>query len=301
MEQGSKNSDLTQSKIRSTLIKIGAIDDSQVELFATGTRDNPFLNVYRDLNSEVIFIDDFYTGDSAYASGAYRVESNDMPNTTFQDLADSDRRFSHYRSILDGKEVCDFACGAGTFLRLAESISKSICGVELQEGFVQNLIESGISCHPNMEAAPYSLDLVTMFHCLEHLPDPLCVLDEIRQHLKQNSEGYLVVEVPHARDFLINNLKVEEFIKFTLWSQHLVLHTKKSLHLLLTESGFKNIRIKGVQRYGLPNHFNWLKNKKPGGNNSGLSFLQSVELDSAYEQALIRIDATDTIVATAST
>lgn len=58
--------------IRETLIRIGAISDGQIELLSKKTRDNPNLNVYRDIISGVIFIDNYYIGDDEYKSGEYR-------------------------------------------------------------------------------------------------------------------------------------------------------------------------------------------------------------------------------------
>ena len=111
----------------------------------------------------------------------------------------------------------------------------------------------------------------------------------------------MIIEVPHARDFLIHNLKVKDFIDFTLWSQHLILHTRESLRLILADAGFKNIVIQGVQRYSIANHFHWLSHKQPGGHKSLLSAIETPELVASYHQALARIDATDTLVAIATT
>ena len=136
-----------------------------------------------------------------------------------------------------------------------------------------------------------------MFHCFEHLPNPLEFLDEVKTFLKSN--GRLIIEVPHARDFLLQNLNSKEFKDFTLWSQHLVLHTRKSLELLLNKAGFKNIITEGVQRYNLSNHFHWLCHGKPSGHMENLSVLDSSQLNDAYKNSLLKIDATDTISAIA--
>lgn len=140
-----------------------------------------------------------------------------------------------------------------------------------------------------------------MFHCLEHLPDPVCTLKEIFQKLKPDGEGKIVIEVPHARDFLLDQLQWNSFKNFTLWSQHLVLHTRNSLELFLIDSGFKNVHIEGVQRYNIANHLNWLMNNKPGGHENPLSIIETESLKNSYSEALSRIDANDTLVAIATT
>ena len=43
--------------------------------------------------------------------------------------------------------------------------------------------------------------------------------------------------------FLITKLKCSKFIDFTLWSQHLILHTRQSLQTFLLEAGYSKITI----------------------------------------------------------
>jgi SAM-dependent methyltransferase len=293
-----------KASMRNTLNRIGAISDKRVELLSNKTRDNPKLNVYRDSVSSVIFIDEFYVGDSEYFSGEYRKKTKITKKNVgrdYEDLTDSERRFTSYRQFITGKDVCDFGCGAGNFLKLSRSVAKSVNGVELQQNFADELNNIGIDCHSSLQTIEKPLDVISLFHCLEHLPDPTSVLENLYTRLKQDGDGILIIEVPHARDFLIDNLKLQDFIDFTLWSQHLVLHTRESLRLLLVDAGFKNIVIEGIQRYSLANHFHWLSNKKPGGHKLLLSALQTPELVASYEKALARIDATDTLVAIATT
>ncbi len=173
--------------------------------------------------------------------------------------------------------------------------------MELQKKYAEELNNISINCFQSIQNVPQPLDVVTLFHCLEHLPDPINILHNIRVSLKDDGKGIVIIEVPHARDFLIEHLKLKEFINYTLWSQHLILHTRESLRLLLEDAGFNNIIIEGVQRYNIANHFQWLSNKKPGGHKSLLSTLETPELIASYEKALARIDATDTIIAIATT
>jgi hypothetical protein len=110
--------------------------------------------------------------------------------------------------------------------------------------------------------------------------------------------GKIIVEVPHANDFLFSFLDLEEFKKFTFWSEHLVLHNRTSLSAFLSRANFKNIVITGFQRYNLANHLHWLKEKKPSGHIKW-SMLATDQLDSAYSSMLEKIDMTDTLIAIA--
>jgi len=281
------------SKVRETLESIGAIAPSNVVRFASRTRDRE-VPVFRDSQSGVIFIDDHYVGDDEYLTGEYRGDSS-MPN--LEDLLNTERRVDSFRQFYVGRRVLDFGCGEGSFLRAVHSSTSSAFGVELQRSFNEALGRDGIPCFYEISEVPF-IDTAFMFHVLEHLPDPLAVLAELRSSLEPG-DGTLVVEVPHANDFLINALQCKPFIDFTLWSQHLVLHTRDSLHKLLSAAGFLDIRITGVQRYGLANHLTWLSEGRPGGHKGPLSLLETTDLSRAYQSALAAQDCTDTLVAIA--
>jgi hypothetical protein len=90
----------------------------------------------------------------------------------------------------------------------------------------------------------------------------------------------------------------EAFKQFTFWSEHLILHTRKSLDVFLRTSGFIDISIDGLQRYPLANHLHWLVKGQPGGHKHW-HHLESEELNRAYASLLARLDKTDTLLAVA--
>jgi len=279
------------SSIRETLVAIGAIDLAHVEVLAPRTRDRE-VKVLRDAHSGVNFIDDHYVGDEEYVSGEYRGEDDPI---TLVDTVDRDRRVAQLMPLCVGARVLDFGCGRGLFLREIRDAATSVQGVELQESYREELASVGIPCAPSLEAVTAPVDTVTMFHVLEHLPNPIETLQQIRGLMTPT--GHLVVEVPHARDFLMADMDVQAFRTFTLWSQHLVLHTRASLGRLLDAAGFDDISIHGVQRYGLGNHLHWLRHSQPSGHSSPFASLETPDLRQAYEASLDQLDATDTLVA----
>ncbi|MBX9702732.1 MAG: class I SAM-dependent methyltransferase [Silvanigrellaceae bacterium] len=143
------------------------------------------------------------------------------------------------------------------------------------------------------EAPNNFYDVIGMFHVLEHFADPIAELINTRKKLKNN--GKLVIEVPHARDALITWYNLEEFKKFTFWSEHLVLHTRESLSAILHHAGFKIQSIEGIQRFPLANHLRWLKEKKPSGHIDWPQFLNST-LDYEYASLLSKLDMNDTLM-----
>ena len=160
------------------------------------------------------------------------------------------------------------------------------------------LNSKNIFCYKSIEELDNSsLDTVFGFHSLEHVGNPIEILSGLRKKIVD--KGYVIFEVPHANDFLIENLKCSKFIDFTLWSQHLILHTRQSLQTFLFEAGYSNITIQAKQRYSVANHLYWLTNGKPGGHKSDLSLIDTTELKNAYERSLQMINATDTLIAVA--
>jgi len=102
--------------------------------------------------------------------------------------------------------------------------------------------------------------VVTLFHVLEHLQDPVGVLRDL--HAVMAPRARLVVETPHAGDWLYG---VPAARRHLLFSEHLLVHTAATLSALLTRCGFGPARITGLQRYGLANHMGWLLDGEPGG------------------------------------
>jgi len=105
----------------------------------------------------------------------------------------------------------------------------------------------------------------------------------------------LIIEVPHAKDYLILE-KNTQFLKHTLWCEHLILHTKKSLEKFFQLAGFTKIKIYNFQRYNFNNHLNWMVRGKPFGH-VAYKVIKDKEKLKAYNDILIEYDITDTLIA----
>ncbi len=208
---------------------------------------------------------------------------------------DDQRRVSQFRHLLAGKRCLDVGSGPGGFLDLAKPLVGSIAAVEPQ-GEVRNVLEQhGYHVYPSIEqVSETGFDVVTVFHVFEHMTQPIETLNQVRRRLRPR--GAVVVEVPHAKDYLLSRLNHEAFKEFTFWSEHLILHTRETLRLYLELAGFSNVRITGFQRYPLANHLYWTRAGMPGGHELRPE-LSTPALDSAYAQMLEGMDATDTLIA----
>jgi hypothetical protein len=208
------------------------------------------------------------------------------------------RRFEQFKNIVANKKWIDVGTGAGGILDLLSPIASETVAVEPQENARKYLAESGYKVYTSVGEVPYSdFDVVTLFHVFEHLTDPVGTLKILRNKMSQ--EAKLIIEVPHAKDFLISFLDLDVFKSFTFWSEHLILHTRDSLKIFLESAGFSNICIKSYQRYPLANHLHWLAKGKPGGH-IVWDYLRTAELDTAYANMLAKIDISDTLIAVAT-
>jgi 2-polyprenyl-3-methyl-5-hydroxy-6-metoxy-1,4-benzoquinol methylase len=290
-----------KTSIFETLEKLNLTSIETRTLYSNRTRDVENLKVWRDEVSGVIYIDDFYTGDETYTEGTYREEEGlnfQTGKRDYEEITDSTRKFESNLNFVAGKRVVDFGCGSGDFLRLVRNHCAEVCGIELQQDYVDALNADGIRCESNLGLIQSnSTDVCVSFHVLEHLPNPLETLKLLKEKIVVG--GMILIEVPHANDFLLSTLCNENFKQFTLWSQHLVLHTRESLRRMLNYVGFEDIRIEGVQRYPLSNHLNWMAKGKGGGHKSPLSLIDSPSMINAYSDSLARMNETDTLVAIA--
>lgn len=281
------------------LNKLGLTSLETRSVYSTRTRDVEDLVVWKDNLSGVIYIDDYYVGDHTYTTGAYRAEKVVSLGNHLERQADVDRRYKTNKQFIVGKNIFDFGCGAGDFLRMSGEHAAMLQGVELQESYIKNLQKSGIRCTSELDDLPEaSFDTCFSFHVIEHLPDPIGTLCQLRSKLKAG--GTIVIEVPHANDFLLSIAGLNSFKDFTLWSQHLVLHNRESLRKILDFCGFKEIVIDSAQRFSLANHMNWMIRGQPGGHKSILSVIETDKLKVEYAAALSAIDSSDTLVAYAT-
>lgn len=206
---------------------------------------------------------------------------------------DDKRRFDSLKSLLTNRKLLDFGCGAGGFLNKARHLAASVAGIEL-ELRVQEHWHGQITIHPSMESAGGGYDLITAFHVVEHLSDPVAILKTLS--LKLFKHGRMVVEVPNSDDALLTLYDSSAFQRFTYWNNHLFLFNAETLRNLAKKAGLRIVSIQQYQRYPLSNHLYWLSQGEPKGHQKW-AFLDSLELKAAYESALASIAKCDTLIA----
>lgn len=145
---------------------------------------------------------------------------------------------SRHDLLNDGARILDVGCYDGSFLaRLPNNVIK--LGVDIDEPAVERgrkqYGEKGIEFFlGDFETFIFSgsaPDTITMYHVLEHLPNPVEVLIKLRSIAKSSTR--LIVEVP-----VIENGRTNDINGF-FSIQHATHFSKKSLHNCLAKAGWK--------------------------------------------------------------
>ena len=285
--------------IKDELIDLKLINVKKIINISKKTRDKS-INVLQEKESKIIFLEKYITHNKYYSNIKYAKGKLKTlkKNIVVTELDDDSRRKHKFNKLFKQKEVLDFGCGWGGFLNKLTN-AKSVNGIELRNeciNYIKNKRKK-IVIKKNLESYNKKFDIITMFHVLEHLPKQVETLKSLKRKLKK--KGKIIIEVPHAEDFLLEFDELKEFKKFTFWSEHLILHTYKSLKTVLHKAGFKKIKIEYFQRYGLDNHLGWFIKKKPGGHNFFKKY-SSKKINLIYKDNLVKLKKTDTLIAIAN-
>lgn len=162
------------------------------------------------------------------------------------------RRLKELKKYKKSGMLLDVGCGVGTFLKLAKEEGFEVYGTEISEyacRYVNDSLRIDVF-KGDLEEAHFpsaSFDVVTIWHTLEHLPDPRAVLKEINRIL--NKDGLLVVAIPNLKNYITRVLyflaKRKKLKLFSIRAKelHLFHFSTKSITLMLGETGYSIKKI----------------------------------------------------------
>lgn len=148
------------------------------------------------------------------------------------------------RQCPDGR-VLDIGCGSGGYLAFLATLGWTCHGIEpgpKSRAYAQEVL--GLTVHQGpLESCRFPeafFDVVTMWHVIEHLPDPLGTLREVRRILKP--DGLLMLRTPNvasweARVFRGNWYGLDP-------PRHLFVCSPDTLRAMLARSGFVVTRLR---------------------------------------------------------
>lgn len=147
--------------------------------------------------------------------------------------------------------LLDFGCGAGDFLHKMREYGWNVEGLDLSPRIVDTLRQKGVFRahlgslpHPDIPAA--SVDAITMWQSLEHVPDPKSVLRAAADALRPR--GVLAVSVPNFGSWSFRQFQ-ESWFGLAL-PRHLSHFTPQTLCHMVQAAGFRILLIEQVGRDG---------------------------------------------------
>lgn len=210
---------------------------------------------------------------AAYYDGEYRktfTARPGKPSDAAKDFADykdfQSSRLELLRPHLNKKtRLLEIGCSAGMFLHHAAPLVREAVGIDFDSAGAKHAAKvSGARTFtvplPETGLPEKSFDLVCLFQTLEHLPDPLSTLREVRRWLAD--DGRICVEVPNLADPLRILFRAPAYEAFYYHKAHLFYFSAKSLALLMEKAGFEGA-VSFSQDYNFLNHLHWHHRQAP--------------------------------------
>jgi len=103
-------------------------------------------------------------------------------------------------------------------------------------------------------------DVVTGFHVLEHVINPINFLNNCYKLLKPS--GLLYIEVPNQED---TRIELCDYYKNNIWycQAHISYFTQSTLKYILHKLSIVNYKFDTFERYDYENYLYWINNNKP--------------------------------------
>jgi len=138
-------------------------------------------------------------------------------------------------------KILDVGCRDGMWLwMLHKNKFKNLFGIDISKKALEMASKKGHNVtRGDAQKLPFpdeEFNFVSIIHTLEHCPEPLKVLAEIKRVLKPN--GRILVVVP---------LQKKEPVP-TVWAHYHCFSTPKEVIKMLVDSGFKKIKVNSKQR-----------------------------------------------------
>jgi SAM-dependent methyltransferase len=169
-------------------------------------------------------------------------------------ISERDRILKQYLDKIprNSKRVLEVGCGFGSNVRMLEHTRDDVCCWALDNSIeairsVQTAVPHAVVADCRRTGFPdNSFDLVYSAGLMEHFPDELPFLNEMRRIVKD--DGYVITIVP-ARYSL---WKLYQLLHFGLWQHgYEKAYSYNGLRRLFSENGFRIIAITGIDPFSL--------------------------------------------------
>lgn len=172
--------------------------------------------------------------------------------------------------------LLDFGCGAGDFVKQMRHYGWNAEGLDFSPRMVEVLRQKGefrayLGTLPHPDVPAGSLDALTMWHSLEHVPFPNQILRAAAEALRRR--GVLGITVPNFASWSFHQFQGDWF--GLALPRHLSHFTPQTLRRMVEDAGFRLLLLEQVGRDGWirksarasalnergPRHLTWLRSK----------------------------------------
>lgn len=182
---------------------------------------------------------------SAYFSQRYDEGLNPNSQEFNKRISREKHRIKFIKTIKRFGNVLDIGCGYGYFLAACQKDGYQVNGLDFSEWASQYAVQKlgipvTIGKISDVAFPPQNFDVISMWHSLEHTPDPHLALQKAKSWLKR--DGILVVDVPNYE----GTDAQQRWKQWDDWSLpfHFWHFTFQSLTQLLNKYDFKVIKSK---------------------------------------------------------
>lgn len=151
-------------------------------------------------------------------------------------------RLRYFRKVLrhfglkEGMRFLDYGCGPGDMLQVAQAAGLESYGIDNAEYSVELARQRGLTIHlgdyESMDFPPAFFDAIFLQSVLEHVHDPLALVDGLRSYLAE--DGLLILSAPTPGSFFWDD------------PTHIRPYTPKSFRTLAQVCGFEVVEINYV-------------------------------------------------------
>jgi 2-polyprenyl-3-methyl-5-hydroxy-6-metoxy-1,4-benzoquinol methylase len=183
-----------------------------------------------------------------YQSMAYFEGDEDQGYASYADVEKALR--PHFQNRLhiintylpERGRLLDFGCAAGYFLQIAQHDGWSIAGVELSRTMAEQATRMlGVPVAATLDELPAGqFDAITLWEVIEHMPDPLDVLRQLRARLRPG--GVLMLSTPNTGHW--QAVRAPELWRSYRPPSHLIYFTATTLTETLQKAGFQRVVVR---------------------------------------------------------
>lgn len=167
--------------------------------------------------------------------------------STLLGLTQARRQLLHmFLEGLKPGKVLEVGCGSGEFLHRMHKLGWEGTGLDFDEKAIEHAKtlygSSGTFLHSDLTGAKFadnSFDAVTMNHVIEHVPDPVELLKEVRRVLKPG--GKFVAATPNISSF--GHGKFHDCWRGLETPRHLQIFSPEALQQSGRDAGFSDVKV----------------------------------------------------------